>query len=142
MQVGDSVSSRRFWKVKPEDGPSQDFIDIRRKVGNQIIRAYLLKPSFEQEKVVRIKAILRGPKDEFKDFASFLVLKATDGRNNFGILAEAGVYENLRIVGTDSEVIANLPAEAIVKSFTQALENPEPHQTSLILSNDSKVQAE
>lgn len=141
LRVGDGVSSRQFWKLKREDGPSQDFIDIRRKVGNQIIRAYLLKPLFEQNKVVKIKAVLRGPKDEFKDFANFLVVKAKCGKNDFEILAEAGVYENLRIVGTNSKIIANLSPEAIVKSFSEALQDPKLHKTSLILSNDSKVQA-
>ena len=91
---------------------------------------------------MRIKAVLRGPKDEFKDFASFLVVKTSSRKNKFEILAETGIYENLRIVGTDSEKIANLPPEAIVKSFTDALQEPKSHKTSLILSYDSKIRAE
>ncbi len=88
----------------------------------------------------RIKATLRGPKNEFKDFDDFFVLSASvDG--NLKILVEANVYENLRIVGTDSERIFNMDPKRIISLFTEALDNPKSHQTTLILSENSNVRA-
>ena len=82
---------------------------------------------------------LRGPKNEFKDFAKFLIVKVKNGDSEISILAEAGVYENLRIVGTDSADLAKKTRDEVIQLFTDALENPEPADTKLILSNDSEV---
>ena len=120
----------------------QEFIDIRRKVGNQIVRAYLLEPVLKSERITRDEISLRGPKDEWMDFAKFLVLRMTEGENEFGILAETGVYENLRIVGTDSEDFAQKPPSEIPQAFTEALKNPQGCSAVVILSTDSKVKLE
>ena len=134
------MSSERTWKLKSVDGTLTEFKDIRRKVGNQIIRAYLLENAMSANRLERIKATLRGPKNEFKDFDDFFVLSASvDG--NLKILVEANVYENLRIVGTDSERILNMDPKRIISLFTEALDNPESHQTTLILSENSNVRA-
>ena len=120
----------------------QEFIDIRRKVGNQIVRAYLLDPVLKSQRITRTEISLRGPKDEWKDFAKFLILKVTEGENEFGILAETGVYENLRIVGTDSEEIAQKSPSDITQTFTEALKDPQGYSAVVILSTDSKVKSE
>jgi len=87
-----------------------------------------------------IKATLRGPRNEFKDFDDFFVLRASiDG--DLKILVEANVYENLRIVGTDSEKIRSMNAKQIIDIFTEMLDDPEGHATTLILSENSKVSA-
>jgi len=78
-------------------------------------------------------------KNEFKDFAKFLIVKMKSGDSKFRILAEAGVYENLRIVGTDSEELTKKSRDDIIKIFTDALEDPELNETTVILSNDSEV---
>ena len=136
------MSSQRTWKLKFQDGTVQEFIDIRRKVGNQIVRAYLLEPILESQSITRAEISLRGPKNEWKDFAKFLVLRVTEGENEFGFLAETGVYENLRIVGTDSEEIAQKSPSEITLAFTEALKDPQGCNAVVILSTDSKVKSE
>jgi hypothetical protein len=127
------------WKLVREDSTIEEFIDIRRKVGNQIIRAYLLKGFLGSDRVQRIPGKLRGPRDEFKDFADFLIVQARSSDFEFQILAEAGVYENLRIVATNSEKLAQRPSEEVIHAFTNALEEPETNNTTLILSIDSRI---
>ena len=127
------------WKLVNEDSSIDEFIDIRRIVGNQVIRAYLLDDILKTRRVEKIPGKLRGPKNEFKDFAKFLIVKMKNGNAEFRILAEAGVYENLRIVGTDSEELEKKTRDEIIKIFTDALENPEVNDTKLILSSDSEV---
>jgi len=131
--------SEATWKLVKEDSTTEEFIDIRRKVGNQVIRAYLLNGVIESNRVKRVPGKLRGPKEEFKDFANFLILHAKTGSSEFRVLAEAGVYENLRIVATDSEEFAQRTPDEMIKSFTNALEEPELNNTILILSKDSKI---
>jgi hypothetical protein len=129
-----------MWKLKTADGTLTEFKDIRRKVGNQIIRAYLLENAMSKNRLERIKATLRGPKNEFKDFDDFFILSASfDG--NLKILVEANVYDNLRIVGTDSERIMSMDAVQIISLFTEMLDDLESHATKLILSEKSKVSA-
>jgi len=89
-----------------------------------------------------MKASLRGPKDEFQDFAKFLVLKANENGEEFRFLVEAGVYENLRIVGTDSPEIADIAPDALEKLFTRALQSPEEFDSSIVISLDSKIKIE
>jgi len=119
----------------------QEFIDIRRKVGNQVVRAYLLEPVLKSQRITRAEISLRGPKDEWMDFAEFLVLRVIEGENEFGILAETGVYENLRIVGTDSEEIAQKSPNEITLAFTEALKGPQGCNAVVVLSTDSKVKS-
>ena len=121
-----------------EDSSIDQFFDIRRVVGNQIIRAYLLD-HIKNDRVVRILGKLRGPKNEFKDLANFLIVKAKDDEKEFRILVEAGVFENLRIVGTDSLELSQKSREELISLFTNALEHPESYNTKLIISNDSKI---
>lgn len=134
------MSSERPWKLKNEDGTLIEFKDIRRKVGNQIIRAYLLENAMSTNRIERIKATLRGPKNEFKDFDDFFVLSASL-EGNLKILVEANVYHNLRIVGTDSDKLSNMNPDQIIKLFTQVLDDLEGHDTVLMLSQNSKVHA-
>jgi len=133
------VNSRAFWKLKLEDGTIEEFIDIRRKIGNRIIRAYLLDSIIEAKKVDTLKASLRGPKDEFKDFDKFLILKASHEGKQFRILAETGVYENLRVVATDSDFIADNTPDDLEKQFTEALQNHTAWKARVIVSVDSKI---
>jgi hypothetical protein len=128
------------WKLVKEDSTVDEFIDIRRKVGNQIIRAYLLNNVIESDRVRKVSAKLRGPKNEFKDFDNFLIIHIKKGGFEYKVLAEAGVYENLRIVATDSEEFAQRTPDEVIRAFTNALEEPEPKNTTLILSRDSKIQ--
>ncbi len=86
-----------------------------------------------------MKGSLRGPKDEFQDFAKFIVVKATENGQEFRFLVEAGVYENLRIVGTDSEVIAEIQPDEMEKKFTDVLQDPDQWESSIVVSIDSKV---
>ncbi|MFW9966161.1 MAG: hypothetical protein ACFFEA_03335 [Candidatus Thorarchaeota archaeon] len=134
------MSSERPWKLKNEDGTLIEFKDIRRKVGNQIIRAYLLENAMSTNRIERIKATLRGPKNEFKDFDDFFVLSASL-EGNLKILVEANVYHNLRIVGTDSDKLSNMNPDQIIKLFTQVLDDLEGHDTVLMVSENSKVNA-
>lgn len=133
------MTSRHTWKLVNDDSSIDEFIDIRRIVGNQVIRAYLLDEIMETRRVEKIPGKLRGPKNEFKDFAKFLVVKMNNGDSELKILVEAGVYENLRIVGTDSEKLTKKTRDEVIKIFTDALENPDLNDTKLILSNDSEV---
>lgn len=136
------MSSPRTWNLKFADGTSREFIDIRQLVGNRLIRAYVLKPLLQLARVQRVKASLRGFKGEFKDFADFLVLRARDTQGELMFLAEAGVYENLRIVATDRRDLSIRPASEIIDIFTDASSDPNAHDAVLLLSIDSKVRAE
>ncbi|TXT57439.1 MAG: hypothetical protein BAJATHORv1_10141 [Candidatus Thorarchaeota archaeon] len=138
--IGVELSSNRSWKLKLEDGTIETFTDIRRKVGNRIIRAYLLKPIMEQSRIERIKATLRGPKDEFKDFDKFFILKGKTDIGDFRMLVESGVYENLRIVGTDEEYIASKTPDEVIQILTDSLSNPV--DSLIVVSTDTKVRAE
>ncbi len=133
------MSSEATWKLQREDSTIDEFTDIRRKVGNQVIRAYLLESVFDSNRIERIPGRLRGPKNEFKDFSKFLVLQLSIDGSSAQFLAEAGVYENLRIVAVDSSSIAERDPEELIRIFTDALENPELYKTKLVLSDDSKV---
>lgn len=82
---------------------------------------------------------LRGPKNEFKDFAKFLILRLSVDGGPARFLAEAGVYENLRIVGVDSSTLADRESEDLIKLFTDALEDVDSFDTTLVLSDDSMV---
>ncbi len=133
------MSSRSTWKLKAADGTVTEFQDIRRKVGNQIIRAYLLKAAISGDRVERIQATLRGPKNEFKDFDNFFVLWAKSDAGEFQILVEANVYENLRIVATDTSAIAEKEPADIVTVLTEALGQLDLHATKLVMSHNSRV---
>ena len=135
------MSSAGVWKLKSKDGTVKTFFDIRRKVGNKIVRAYLLKPLIEGGRVQLIQVTLKGTKDEFKDFADFLIMKAHDELGDYGMLVEAGVYENLRIVGADREEMSRLQPDDLLRIFTEALSDPSAHDTVLLLDADSKVRS-
>ncbi len=135
------MSSRSAWKLKASDGATIEFQDIRKLVGNQIIRAYLLEGLLSSNRIVREKATLRGPKNEFKDFDDFLVIRLTSENSAFKLLIEANVYQNLRIVGTDSEDLAQKDPDYIVALVTDALVQPDRYETTLLLSDNSKVRA-
>lgn len=104
-----------------------------------MIRAYLLNKAIESNRVENVGAKLRGPKGEFKDFDNFLIVHVKNGEAEFKVLVEAGVYENLRIVATDSEELAQQTPEEVIRTFTNALEEPEPNNTTLILSKNTKI---
>jgi hypothetical protein len=127
------------WKLQKDDSTIDEFIDVRRKVGNQIIREYLLDSVAKGDSVIRIPGKLRGPKNEFRDFAKFLILQVTIEGKPGRFLAESGVYENLRIVAVDSNNLADQSSEDLIRIFTEALENPEQYNSILILSDDSTV---
>lgn len=127
------------WKFVKEDTGIDEFIDIRRKVGNQVIRAYLLKSVIESNRVEKVVGKLRGPKNEFKDFDNFLIVHVKNGESEFKVLVETGVYENLRIVATDSKELAQRTPDELIRAFTNALEEPESNNTTLILSKDTKI---
>ncbi len=133
------MSSEHTWKLQNDDSTIDEFIDIRRKVGNQVIREYLLDIVLKKSSIVRVTGKLRGPKNEFKDFAKFLILKVVVKGVSARFLAESGVYENLRIVAVDSNNLAQQSPEDLISVFTNALENPEQYNTTLILSEDSTV---
>ncbi len=133
------MTKTKTWKLTLSDNTVHEFLDIRRKVGNQIIRAYLLENIIGQNLVERMNGKMRGPKDEFKDFADFLVLTFQRNNQKFRILAESGVYENLRIVGTDNDVLDSFSADEIITLFTNALKEPKEYSARMILSEDSKV---
>lgn len=127
------------WKLVKEDSTVDEFIDMRRVVGNQVIRAYLLDDIIQKNRIIRIAGKMRGPKNEFKDFANFLIIRFNLMQSEFKVLVESGVYDNLRIVGTDSPELAKKLANDLIKIFTDALEHPEQKNTTLIISNDSKI---
>jgi len=133
------MNSGPTWKLQKKDSSVEEFIDIRRKVGNQIIRDYLLDPIVKNDKVIRVQGKLRGPKNEFKDFANFLILQISIDGSSARFLAEARVYENLRIVAVDSSNLAEKNPEELIEIFTEALENPDSYKTTLVLSDDSTV---
>lgn len=133
------MNSGPTWKLQMNDSTVEEFIDIRRKVGNQIIRDYLLDSIVKSDNVIRVPGKLRGPKDEFKDFANFLILQISIEGSSARFLAEAKVYENLRIVAVDSNNFAEKSPEELIEIFTEALENPGPYNTTLVLSDDSTV---
>ena len=133
------MQSELTWKLQGSDSEVEEFIDIRRKVGNQIIRKYLLNTIVESNKITRIPGKLRGPKNEFKDFAKFLILELSIDGLQEKFLAEAGVYENLRIVAVSSNTLAEKDSESLIRIFTEALESPALHNASVVLSNDSSV---
>ena len=68
-----------------------------------------------------------------------MILKIKNGKAEYRILAEAGVYENLRIVGTDSEELTKKSREDLIEIFTDALQEPDKNDTRLILSTDTEV---
>ncbi len=133
------MTSRSTWKLIKDDSSIDEFMDIRRIVGNQVIRAYLLDEIANSHRVEKISGKLRGPKNEFKDFAKYLIIKMKNGKSEYRILVEAGVYENLRIVGTDSEELTKKSQEELIQIFTNALQEPEKNDTKLILSTDTEV---
>ena len=114
-------------------------MDIRRKVGNQIIRIYLLDGVLIEERIQRIVASLRGPKNEFKNFAKYFILRIVDEGDEIRFLTETGIYQNMRIVGTNSQMIAQMETDEIVEKYTNALKMPEKHSVSFILNNDSEI---
>jgi hypothetical protein len=127
------------WNLRYEDGTSESFIDIRRKVGNQIVRAYLLKAILNSDRVKRVKISLRGPKNEFQDFAKFMIVRTKQNGGQVRLLAESGVYENLRIVGADSAAVERLEPDTIIQIFTAALTEPEAYDAIIWLITDSSV---
>ena len=108
-------------------------------MGNQIIRAYLLEEMLSKDLFVKKSVKMRGPKDEFKDFAQYLVLEFKNGKDNLRILAESGVYENLRIVGTDLKDLEKLTSDEIIGLFTNVLKEPDKFKAMLTISEDSKI---
>ncbi|MFW9850103.1 MAG: hypothetical protein ACFFF4_13275 [Candidatus Thorarchaeota archaeon] len=133
------MTTHRFWKLKLEDGTVEQFIDIRRKVGNRILRAYLLNAVVASNRVETMHGSLRGPKDEFQDFSKFIVLRATENGEEFRFLIQAGVYENLRIVGIDNDSIAEIQPDDLEKKFTDILQDPDQWDSSIIVSMDTKL---
>jgi hypothetical protein len=125
------------WTLQKDDSTVDEFIDIRRKVGNQVIREYLLDKVVNSSTIIRIPGKLRGPKNEFKDFAKFMILKISIDGVGASFLAETGVYENLRIVAVDSNRLADRKSEDLISIFTEALQNPDIYNSTLILSDDS-----
>ncbi|MFX1482834.1 MAG: hypothetical protein ACFFCP_06545 [Promethearchaeota archaeon] len=126
--------------MQKDDSTIEEFIDIRRKVGNQIIRKYLLNAMIESNRIERVSGKLRGPKNQFKDFAKFLILRVSIDGTQTKFLAESGVYENLRIVAISPNVAAEKTADELIRLFTNALEHPESYDSILVLSEDSKIQ--
>jgi hypothetical protein len=122
-----------------KDGSTETFIDIRRKVGNQIIRIYLLDEVLTEDRIEKISASIRGPKNEFKDFAKYFILRIQDENNEIRFLTETGIYENMRIVGTNSEAISQLETDEIVNKYTEALTTPEKFNTTFIVNEDSDI---
>ena len=133
------MTSGPTWKLIKDDSGIEEFIDIRRIVGNQVIRAYLLDEIKNSHRVEKISGKLRGPKNEFKDFAKYLIVKMKNGKAEYKILVEAGVYENLRIVGTDSEELTKKSQDELIQIFTEALQEPDKNDTRVILSTDTEV---
>ena len=131
------MNSESTWKLQKDDSTLDEFIDIRRKVGNRVIREYLLDNVVKNTEIIRIPGKLRGPKNEFKDFAKFMILKISLDGVSASFLAETGVYENLRIVAVDSTNLADRISEDLISLFTDALENPDIYDSTLILSDDS-----
>ena len=131
------MNSEPTWKLQKDDSTVDEFIDIRRKVGYQVIREYLLDNVVKNAAIIRVPGKLRGPKNEFKDFANFMILKISLDGASASFLAETGVYENLRIVAIDSANLADRMSEDLISLFTDALENPDIYNSTLVLSDDS-----
>lgn len=131
--------TRKTWTLTRADGQEETFIDIRKKVGNQIVRAYLLERITASGAIDRMKATLKGPKSEFKDFDRYLILSVQNGLDSYRILAQAKVYENLRIVATDNEAVSEGNPEDIIKLFTEPLEDPASYDARLVISETSVV---
>ncbi|MGY5855401.1 MAG: hypothetical protein RTS72_02290, partial [Candidatus Thorarchaeota archaeon] len=112
------MNSESTWKLQKDDSTLDEFIDIRRKVGNQVIREYLLDNVVKNTEIIRIPGKLRGPRNEFKDFAKFMILKISLDGVSASFLAETGVYENLRIVAVDSTNLADRISEDLISLFT------------------------
>ncbi len=108
-------------------------------MGNQIVRAYLLERITASGAIDRMKATLKGPKSEFKDFDRYLILSIQNGLDSYRILAQAKVYENLRIVATDNEAVSEGNPEDIIKLFTEPLEDPASYDARLVISETSVV---
>ncbi len=136
-KCGDAVKPHGKWTLKHKNGTVEEFIDIRRKVGNRIIRAHLIRHFIEQERYTKIHASLRGPKDEFKDFARFFILEAQWQESPLRLLVEYGVYENLRIVGTDTESLLEKEANEIINMFTEIVRASDKYGARLIINEDS-----
>ena len=134
------MNTTKSWTIKYGDGSVENFLDIRRKVGNRVLRAYLLEPLTEHSTITKRNITLRGPKDEFKDSSIFLIVKVCENDLEFRILAEAGVYENMRIVATDKQAIADKEPDEIIQLFTDALKNPE--ECEVVVTPDSRVKIE
>ncbi len=134
------MSKQPVWKLRLPDGGVEEFIDIRRKVGNRILRAYLLKQTKEKGRITVLDGSLRGPNEEFRDFSKFLILEATNDSKIFRFLIEAAVYENIRIVGTDRDFIAAKSSEELIEIFTDAMQNPDMWNSQLIVGPDSKIE--
>ena len=134
-----TLSSKRKWTLSLKDGSMETFLDIRRKVGNQIIRIYLLNGVLTEDRIERINGSLRGPKNEFKDFAKYFILRLQDNGDVIRFLTETGIYENMRIVGTDSQKVTQMETEEIVGKYTEALSMPEKYNISFILNDDSEI---
>ncbi|MBS3794668.1 MAG: hypothetical protein KGY80_07215 [Candidatus Thorarchaeota archaeon] len=132
------MSGMNLWKLKSANNV-KSFHDIRMKVGNKVIRAYLLDRSFEENRIEKEKLSLRGPKDEFFDAAKFLVLKTGTNEEEYAFLIQAGVYSNLRIVGVDNDNIIDLEPDEIVDMVTEPLENPSEYDSRIVLSRDTKI---
>ncbi|MGV9168756.1 MAG: hypothetical protein ACOC38_02320, partial [Promethearchaeia archaeon] len=90
-----------MWKLKGTNNV-EEFYDIRMKVGNKIIRSYLLDKSFKENRVDKTKLSLRGSENDFFDAAKFLVVRIHKDDESYAFLIQAGVYSNLRIVGSNS----------------------------------------
>ncbi|MFO7835428.1 MAG: hypothetical protein R6V83_02145 [Candidatus Thorarchaeota archaeon] len=129
-----------MWKLKGTNNV-EEFYDIRMKVGNKIIRSYLLDKSFKENRVDKTKLSLRGPKNDFFDAAKFLVVRIHKDDESYAFLIQAGVYSNLRIVGSNSEKITRLKSDEIVDLVTEPLENPSKYDCRITLSDDTKVTA-
>ncbi len=137
--TGDDVVADKTWRLRHKDGREEEFIDIRRKVGNRVIRHYLISSLLEDGPKERIIASLRGPRNEFKDFAKFIIVQGQWEDEQVSILVESGVYENLRIVGTTSRWLAEQNPDAIIKIFTEITSNASEHHAYIIISEDSKL---
>lgn len=131
------MAAGKTWKLKHGDGTEEEFLDIRRKVGNRVIRHYLIKPLLENGPKEIIRASLRGPKNEFKDFAKFVIVHGELEGEQIIFLVESGVYENLRIVGTTNDRLTNLDPDIIIRIFTDITTNASEHNTQIIISEDS-----
>ncbi len=124
------------WTIKYDDGQQNVFIDLRRKVGNSVIRAYLLQPLLTSDRVRTVSGRLRGPRNEFKDFSKFLIVRIRHDNKTVNFLVETEVYENMRIVATDDVSISELPPKDIIGLFTESLTSPDVHELLVFKSGN------